>query len=55
MHKLTMSESCSVSGDDFNLYQDPIIPERLLLAPPPPVPAPWPICPAQPGTLESQP
>ena len=48
MHKLTMNEIYSVSGGDFNLYQDPIIPERVLLAPPPPVLVPWPICPAQP-------
>lgn len=47
MHKLTMNEICSVSGGDFNLYQDPIIPERVLLAPPPPVLVPWPICSAQ--------
>jgi hypothetical protein len=48
MNALTKQEICSVAGGGFNLYADPVIPERVLPAPPVAVPVPperWPICP----------
>jgi hypothetical protein len=48
MNTLTTHETHSVAGGDFNLYCDPIIPERVLPAPPVAIPVPpdrWPICP----------
>jgi hypothetical protein len=51
MNTLTKHEIRSVAGGGFNLYSDPVIPERVLPAPPPAVPVPpelGPICPFQP-------
>jgi hypothetical protein len=51
MNTLTKHEIGSVAGGGFNLYSDPVMPERVLLAPPPVILGPperWPICPFQP-------
>lgn len=53
MNTLTKNEIFSVSGGAFNLYSDPIIPERVLPAPTSPIGIPvpperWPICPFNP-------
>jgi hypothetical protein len=51
MNTLTKHEIRSVSGGGFNLYTDPVIPERVLSAPPPAILVPperWPICPFNP-------
>jgi hypothetical protein len=50
MNTLAKHEICSVTGGGFNLYRDPVIPERVLPAPTSTVgmlvpPELWPVCP----------